>query len=97
MDDRMFQELIASIKEAGAVRRGETRPARVTEYEDPDPRKIREELNLTRGQFATVLGVSQRTLEGWEQGRRRPSGPARRLLQVAARHPESVLEVTRHG
>ena len=53
---------------------------------------IREGFNLTQRQFAAMLGISVRTLQNWEQGRRVPEGPARVLLQVAAKHPEAVLD-----
>ncbi|HZJ09428.1 MAG TPA: helix-turn-helix domain-containing protein [Trueperaceae bacterium] len=95
---------MASVGEAGAILRGEREPARVThldtvggtDLEDPDARVIRNQLRLSRGQFAALIGVSERTVEGWEQRRRRPSGPALTLLRVAARHPESVLDTMRH-
>lgn len=103
MEKELFDDLMASVSEAGAILRGEREPARITRYENasnellanPDPRQIRAKLNLSRDQFARVIGVSERTVEGWEQGRRRPSGPALALLRVAARHPESVLDTMR--
>jgi len=58
----------------------------------PDPKVIREELNQTQEGFAELLGVSVRTLQEWEQERRKPRGPSRRLLIVASRHPMEVLE-----
>jgi putative transcriptional regulator len=48
---------------------------------------------LTQEQFAALLGVSRRTLEQWEQGRRKPSGAAQTLLRVAERHPELLREL----
>jgi putative transcriptional regulator len=48
---------------------------------------------LTQVQFATLLGVSKRTLEQWEQGRRAPSGAAKTLLRVAELHPEVLREI----
>jgi putative transcriptional regulator len=53
---------------------------------------IRARLKLSQGEFARLLGISVDTLQNWEQGRRKPSGAARVLLKVAARHPEAVLE-----
>ena len=52
----------------------------------------RHKLGLSQGQFARLLGISVRTLHHWEQGTRVPSGAARVLLRVAARHPQAVLE-----
>ena len=48
---------------------------------------------LTQAQFALLLGVSRRTLEQWEQGRREPSGAARTLIRVAELHPEILREI----
>jgi DNA-binding transcriptional regulator YiaG len=50
-------------------------------------------LEMSQQQFAAMLGISVRTLHEWEQGRREPSGAARTLLKIAARHPEVVREV----
>lgn len=47
----------------------------------------------SQAKFAAALGVSKRTLEQWEQGRRKPSGAAKRLLEIAERHPEVLVEV----
>ncbi len=58
-------------------------------------RLVRVRLNsgLSQAQFAAALGVSRRTLEQWEQGRRRPSGAAQTLLKIVERHPEVLIEV----
>lgn len=55
--------------------------------------RVRVKSGLSQAQFAAVLGVSKRTLEQWEQGRRAPSGPAQTLIKIAERHPEVLLEV----
>jgi DNA-binding transcriptional regulator YiaG len=52
----------------------------------------RTRLRLSQSKFAALLGISVKTLHNWEQGRRKPTGAARVLLRVAARHPEIVLE-----
>ena len=54
---------------------------------------IREKTGLSQSRFAALLGVSVRTLQDWEQGRRAPSGAARTLLLVADRNPQALLEV----
>ena len=59
----------------------------------PDVAEIRERTGLSQSRFATLLGVSVRTLQDWEQGRRAPSGAARTLLLVADRNPHALLEV----
>src|SRR5512134_268316 len=55
--------------------------------------RVRLKSGLSQAQFAAALGVSKRTLEQWEQGRREPSGAAKQLLKIAERHPEVLLEV----
>ena len=54
---------------------------------------IREKTGLSQSHFATLLGVSVRTLQDWEQGRRAPSGAARTLLLIAYRNPQALLDV----
>ena len=55
--------------------------------------RVRLKSGLSQAQFAAALGVSKRTLEQWEQGRRKPSGAAKQLLKIADRHPEVLIEV----
>jgi putative transcriptional regulator len=59
----------------------------------PPVATIRERTGLSQEKFAALLGVSVRTLQEWEQGRRAPSGAARTLLMVAAKNPRALLEV----
>jgi putative transcriptional regulator len=53
---------------------------------------LRRFVGLTQAQFSRALGISIHTLRNWEQGRRRPEGPALALLRIAARHPRIVRE-----
>ncbi len=55
--------------------------------------RIREKSGLSQTEFAKLLGVSVRTLQDWEQGRRKPSGAAKTLLKVAEHHPEVLREL----
>ena len=59
----------------------------------PDVASIRAKTGLSQARFAVLLGVSVRTLQDWEQGRRAPSGAARTLLMVADRNPHALLDV----
>lgn len=92
MKDEDFSELVKSIKQAGAIRRGEAKASRASKVEVPDVQRIRRELRLSQTDFAHMIGVSPRTVQNWEQGRRAPEGAARALLLLAARHPKMVLE-----
>jgi len=55
--------------------------------------EARRQTGLSQSQFATLMGVSVRTLQGWEQGRKQPSGAARTLLAIASTNPKAVLAV----
>jgi putative transcriptional regulator len=92
MRQKDFDRLVTSIKQAGAIRRGRLKPGRVTEFRPDDVRAIRVKLAKSQADFALMIGVSVATLQNWEQGRRRPDGPARALLRVAARNPQAVVE-----
>jgi putative transcriptional regulator len=95
MKDELFEELLESVREGGAIVRGKRRASRRTTFEEPDVAAIREAYGLSQDRFASLLGISVRTLQNWEQGRRQPHGPARVLLRVAAKHPKAVLDVVR--
>jgi putative transcriptional regulator len=85
-----FDNLLEGVRQAGKIRRGELQPGRVTEFAPVDIRAIRRRLLKSQSEFARMIGVSVATLQNWEQGRRRPEGPARALLKVAAENPEAV-------
>lgn len=55
--------------------------------------EARKKTGLSQSQFALLMGVSVRTLQGWEQGRKEPSGAARTLLAIASTNPKAVLAV----
>ncbi len=92
MKKQDFDNLVDSIKQAGKIKRGEMRPSRTFEFDPVDIKKIRLGLNKSQSEFAMMIGVSVSTLQNWEQGRRRPEGPARALLKIAAEKPQSVIE-----
>ncbi len=80
------QEVLHGIKE---LKRGEH--GRMTNV--PSVSSVREKTGLSQLKFATLLGVSVRTLQEWEQGRRAPSGAARTLLMIAAKSPRALVDV----
>ena len=91
MKNELFEELLASIKEGGAISRGDIKPSRSFNFEEPDVQAIRKQYGLTQEKFAQMLSISVATLRNWEQGRRRPEGPARVLLLIAAKYPNAIL------
>ena len=93
MKNDLFQELLESVREGGQILRGERSASRKFVIEEPDVASIRKKYRLSQPKFASLLGISTKTLQNWEQHRRKPEGPARVLLQVAARHPEAILDV----
>lgn len=92
MDKNRFDDLLASVKEMDAIVNGDARPARTFEFPDPEIKALRERLGVSQEKFAILLGVSRRTLENWEQGRRHPTGPARSLLRLVESDPEQALK-----
>ncbi|MDP1817943.1 MAG: helix-turn-helix domain-containing protein [Leadbetterella sp.] len=91
MKNELFIELQNSIKEGGKILRGKKKASREFNFENPNPKIIREHLGLSQNKFAKLLGISISTLQNWEQGRRRPDGPAKILLNVAAKYPEAIF------
>ena len=91
-----FDNLVASIRQGGKIRRGEMPARRVTEFAAVDVKAIRQRLGKSQTELARMIGVSVATLQNWEQGRRRPEGPAHALLKVAAENPDKsrVLVLT---
>lgn len=88
----MFSELLESIQEMDEILTGSATPARVTKFSEPEVKSIRERVGLSQSRFATLIGVSKRTLENWEQGRRHPTGPAKTLLRILDADPEHALK-----
>ena len=96
MDKKLFDELLESVKEMDQIAKSEKKPARSFTIKEPQVQRIRERTGLSQTKFARLIGVSKRTLENWEQGRRRPTGPARALLKLVENDPEHAIR-TLHG
>lgn len=92
MKKEMFDQLVASVKEAGKIHRGEAKASRTFTFQPEEIRTIREKLHKSQSEFAHMIGVSVSTLQNWEQGRRQPEGPARALLVVASKAPAVVAK-----
>jgi putative transcriptional regulator len=88
----MFEELLGSIREAGAILRGEQKPARRIAVRASGVRVIRQRTSLSQSEFAQLIGVSVKTLQNWEQDRRRPTGPAAALLSIIEHDPALAVK-----
>ena len=91
MKDELFDELLESVKQADTVIRGKARASRVFEHPDPEVRAIRDRTGLSQDKFAMLIGVNPSTLRNWEQGRRKPTGPARALLRILEADTEFAI------
>ncbi|MCI0494720.1 helix-turn-helix domain-containing protein [candidate division KSB1 bacterium] len=92
MNDKDFNNLVESIKEAGQIKAGKLQPSRRFEFSPLDIKAIREKLKKSQFEFALMIGVSISTLQKWEQGKHAPEGPAKALLKVALKNPNAVAE-----
>ena len=91
MDKKMFNEFLASVTEMDAIAAGKKKLSRTFEYPDPEVRKIRMKTGLSQDRFAYLIGVKPATLRNWEQGRRKPTGPAKALFRILEADPEGAL------
>ena len=95
MEEKVFNEIMISLEEAGEIAEGKKKPSRSFSYSAMDIKAIRKKLKLTQKNLAELMGISVRTLQNWEQGRRKPEGPAMAFLKVASSDPKVVLEALR--
>lgn len=86
--DEIGELLLASVKQLKAGKIAKTRHIIVNQAVE-----ARQKTGFSQAEFANIMGVSIRTLQGWEQGRRNPSGAAATLLKIATRHPEILREL----
>ena len=94
MTDRdIGAEILNGIREIKAHKAGQV-VLKTCELKGPaSPQTIRAQLKLSQSDFAGLMGVSLRTVQDWEQGRREPSGPAKTLLRIAEQHPDALLDL----
>ena len=88
------QEILEGIREIKDYKAGK-KNLRTHRLKEPAPvQEIRAKLNLSQSAFAGLMGVSVRTVQDWEQGRRKPSGPAAALLRIAEQKPDVFLRLS---
>ena len=92
MKRHMFEELLGSVREAGAILRGQQKPSRRTVIRPSGVRVIRERTSLSQSEFAHLIGVSMKTLQNWEQDRRCLTGPAAALLCIIEHDPALAVK-----
>lgn len=95
MSKEAFEKIKAGLEDAREWSRGDRSRGKANRIEVPevDVRAVRSSLGLSQDSFATAFGVSVGTVRNWEQGRRRPEGPARVLLHVIEREPDAIKRV----
>ena len=91
MEDKLFEKLIESASQATEIVRGKRVPSRTFEVSSDIIREIRESTGLSQEKFAGLIHISVGTLRNWEQGRRRPEGPAAALLTAIRNDPRRVV------
>lgn len=101
MSDETFNRVVQGLEQAAAHARGEDVGARVTTVRVPSPPKLRtgrqivamrRNIKCSQSTFARMLNVSVKTVQAWEQGTRKPSDAALKLLAIAEKHPEVLLD-----
>ena len=91
MEDQLFEQLLESASQAVEIVRGERVSSRTFEVTSDIIREIRENIGLSQEKFAGLIHISVGTLRNWEQGRRRPAGPAAALLTAIRNDPQRVV------
>ncbi|OHB67765.1 MAG: hypothetical protein A2Y76_00470 [Planctomycetes bacterium RBG_13_60_9] len=90
----LYAELKEGLDEMVAIEKGQKSPARVHRFfTSADIKALRKKAGVSQRTFAAMLGVSNRTLQDWEQGRRVPTGPAMNLLRLYEAMPEAITRV----
>lgn len=91
MEQRLFNDLVQSLKEAKSISLGEVAASRRIRITLPDVKAVREKIGLSQSEFARLMRVSIKTIQNWEQHRRNPTGPAVALLKIVNVAPEIAL------
>ena len=91
MKNNDFTDLLTSIDQARKIHKGKLKPGRILKFNPVIVKNIRKKLHVSQSEFAYMIGVNISTLQNWEQGRRRPDGPALALLKIAESNPGTVM------
>jgi len=90
----LYDEVKEGLEEMVAIEKGEKEPVRIHRFfTSEDIKALREKAGVSQRAFAAMLGVSNRTLQDWEQGRRIPTGPAMNLLRLYEAMPEATTKI----
>ncbi len=92
MKNKDFKDLLTSVNQARRIHTGKLKAGRAFKFNPVIVKNIRMKLHASQVEFAQMIGISVDTLQNWEQGRRRPEGPAMALLKVAEADPETVMK-----
>lgn len=95
MKDELFADLMASAEEMVAIESGEISPdeKHTYSYKTPDVRAIREAAGKSREEFAQIIGSSEETVKSWENKRRNPTGPSKKLLYLIETNPAQMIKL----
>ncbi|MBL7131157.1 MAG: type II toxin-antitoxin system MqsA family antitoxin [Candidatus Omnitrophica bacterium] len=91
MRNKDLKDLLTSIDQARKIHHGKLKPGRIFKFNPVVVKNIRKKLHVSQAEFAYMIGVNINTLQNWEQGRRRPEGPALALLKIAEANPKTVM------
>ena len=92
MEKDLFNDLVQSLKEARNIAKGKVQPSRQFNLNILDVKAARSKVQLSQNDFAQLMHVSTKTLQNWEQQRRKPSGPALALLKIITTAPKMAIK-----
>ena len=95
MEKTLFDDLVQSLKEAKAIAKGVASASRRFEVKPIDVKAVREKTGLSQSEFASLIQISTKTLQNWEQRRRNPTGPSAALLKIVSVNPEMAVQSLR--
>lgn len=95
MSNAVFENIKQGLEEAIDFSKGKNTKAVVHNIKPDDIKKIRVRVGMSQNDFASAFGISPSTLQHWEQGVRKPRGPAQVLLNVVQKEPDTIFRILR--